>query len=90
MEKYVIIDFGNTTVWFTPEGKISVIDAIIAVSSSDKPWDLWENLKTKNPEILDYCENYSFQSKEPVPVVDTDGWDKIFAALIEQNLMADL
>jgi hypothetical protein len=83
MEKDVIIDLDNVAVQFTSEGKISVIDAIRAVSSLEQPWTVWERLKTEHPEILDHYEDYSFQMQGSVPVANSEGWEKICSVLIE-------
>jgi len=83
MEKDVIMDLDNGAVRFTAEGKISVIDAIRAVGVSEHPWNVWEGLKTEHPEVLDHCEDYSFQVQDSVPVVDSEGWEKICAVLLE-------
>jgi hypothetical protein len=83
MEDGVIVDFGNVAVRFTSEGKISVIDAIRAVGGLEHAGAVWEKLKTEHPEVLDHCEDYSFQIEGPVPVVNSEGWDKICAVLVE-------
>jgi len=83
MEKDVIVDLDNVAVRFTSEGKISVIDAIRAVGGSEHPWTVWESLKTKHPDVLDHCEDYSFQMQGSVPVADSEGWDKICTVLLE-------
>lgn len=83
MGKDVVIDLDNVAVRFTSEGKISVIDAIRAVSSSEHPWTVWESLKTEHPEILDHCEDYAFLTEDSVPVVDSEGLQKILMVLLE-------
>jgi hypothetical protein len=83
MEKDVIMDLDNIAVRFTPEGKVSVIDAIRAVSSSEHPWVVWESLKKGHPEILDHCEEHSFTTEVSVPVVNSEGWEKICRVLLE-------
>lgn len=83
MGKDVIMALDNVAVRVTLEGKISVIDAIKAVSGSDHPWTVWESLKTEHPEILDHCEDYSFQIQGSVPVVNSNGWDKICEVLLD-------
>jgi hypothetical protein len=83
MEQEVIMDLDAVSVRFTADGKISVIDAIKAVSSSEHPWIVWESLKAEHPEILNYCEDYTFHMQGPVPVANSEGWDKICAVLPE-------
>jgi len=79
----VIMDLDNVAVRFTSEGKISIIDAIRAVSGFEHPWTVWETLKTDHPEILDHCDAYSFQAHGSVPVVNSEGWEKILMVLLE-------
>jgi len=83
MGKDVVIDLDNISVRFTSEGKISVIDAIKAVSNSEHPWTVWENIKMKHPEILDHCEQYAFPTEDSVQVVDSEGLQKVLLALLE-------
>ena len=83
MEEDVIVDLDNVAVRFTPEGKISVIDAIRAVSNFEHPWTVWASLTTEHPEILDHCEDYSFHMQGSVPVANSKGWEKICAVLPE-------
>jgi len=83
MEKDVVMDLDNVAVRFTAEGKISVIDAIRAVGGSEHPWTVWENLTTEHPEVLDHCEDYSFQIQGSVPVVNSEGLQKILMVLLE-------
>jgi hypothetical protein len=70
MEQTIIVTLDSVPLRFTPDGKVSVIDAIRAVSSSNHPYSIWENLKAEHPEILIYCERYSFQGEEPVSGTD--------------------
>jgi hypothetical protein len=81
MEEYVTVNFDNFPVRFTFEGKVSVIDVIKALSDSNRPFSLWEKLITEHPEVLIYCEDYSFQKGESLPVVDGKGWKKILKFL---------
>ena len=70
MEQTIIVTLDSVPLRFTPDGKVSVIDAIRAVSSSNHPYSIWENLKAEHPEILIYCEGYSFQGEHPVSGTD--------------------
>ena len=83
MGKDIIMDLDNVAVRFTSEGKISVIDAIRAISSLEYPWSVWKKLKTEHTEILDHCEFYSFHAEDPVPVVDSDGLQKMLIVLLK-------
>jgi hypothetical protein len=77
MEQALIVYLDSVPLRFTPDGRVSVIDAIRAVSSSNQPYSIWENLKAEHPEILLYCEDYSFQEEGPVPVIDSKGWERV-------------
>ena len=81
MEQTIIVTLDSVPLRFNPDGKVSVIDAIRAVSSSKRPYSLWEKLKAEHPEILMHCEDYSFQGKEPVPVIDSKGWEMVWMLL---------
>jgi hypothetical protein len=81
MENDVIVDLDNVAVRFTPDGKISVIDAIRAVGGFEHAWAVWEKVKTEHPEVLEHCEHYSFHRQGPVPVVNSEGWDTISSVL---------
>jgi hypothetical protein len=82
-EKALIFDLDGTPVRFTPDGRVSVIDAIRVVTDSRFPKSIWENIRTEHPEILSYCEDYSFQKEGPIPVVGSEGWERIWMLLPE-------
>jgi len=73
----LILNLDSVPLRFTPDGKVSVIDAIRAVTNSNRPYSVWENLKAEHPEILIYCEDYSFQGEDPIPVIDSRGWERV-------------
>lgn len=77
----MIFHMDDTPVRFTPDGKVSVIDAIRVVTDSQFPSSIWETIATKHPEILSYCEDYSFKKEEPIPVVGSEGWERIWMLL---------
>jgi len=81
MGQAFILNLDNEPVRFTPDGKVSVLDAIRAVINSDHYLSLWENLKKEHPEILLHCEDYSFQKEGPALVVDSEGWQRIWMLL---------
>jgi len=70
----LVVHFDGDPVRFTPGGKVSVIDAIGALTHSECPGYLWDDVKKKHPEIMSYCDNYSFQNEQSLPVVDNKGW----------------
>jgi len=81
MEQPFILNLDSVPLRFTSDGKVSVVDAIRAVSNSNRPNSLWEKLKAEHPEILMHCEDYSFQGEEPVPVIDSKGWERVWMLL---------
>jgi hypothetical protein len=78
INQYLTINFDNQPVRFTLDGKVSVIDVIKVLCDPDRPFTLWEKIKTKHPEILAYCEDYLFEKGETIPVVDGKGWEKLW------------
>jgi len=81
MDQALILNLDNEQVRFTPDGKVSVFDAIKAVCDANDPQAIWENLKEEHPEILTHCEDYPFQGESHVPVIDSKGWEKIWILL---------
>jgi hypothetical protein len=81
MEEPFTLHLDDKPVRFTPDGKVSVIDAIEATMESDRARAIWETLKEKHPEVLAYCEDYSFPEKGLAPVVDGMGWEMIMTLL---------
>lgn len=90
MKPTVTVNLDNHPVRFTPDGKVSVVDAIRAVSNSDRHLSIWEDLKTAHPEILMHCECYSFEGEGPISVVNSEGWEGIWMLLIEYLLNVNL
>jgi len=81
MEQALIVNLNSVALRFTPDGRVAVVDAIQAVSNSDSPYSIWENLKAEHPEILIYCEDYSFQGESPVSVINSKGWERVWILL---------
>jgi hypothetical protein len=90
MDETIVFNLNNESVEFTPDGKVSVLDAIRILTNSDRPRSIWENLKTEHPEILTHCEDYPFQREAAVPVVNSEGWEKIWLLLIDYLSDPDL
>jgi hypothetical protein len=89
MEKTVTVTLDNKPMRFTPDGKVSVVDAIKATTQSNRARAIWETLKGRHPEILDLCEAYSFHGKAAVPVVDSTGWEAIMPLLFHYAMSED-
>jgi hypothetical protein len=81
MEDTLIVNLDDQPIRFTPDGKISIVDAIKALSKSDRPQSIWEDLKTEHPEILPHCEDYSFPKDGSTEVVDSEGWELVWIFL---------
>ena len=81
MEQPLILNLESVPLRFTPDGKVSVVDAIRAVSNSRCPTTIWENLKAAHPGILIYCEEYSFQAGDPLLVINSTGLEKVWMLL---------
>ena len=81
MDKALVVNLDSEPVRFTPDGKVSVVDAIRAVSNSNRPRTIWEDLKVEHPEILAYCEHYPFQGETSVLVANSKGWERILMLL---------
>jgi len=81
MAQATVFTLNNEPVRFTPDGRVSVVDAIRVVTNSNSPDAIWDSLKTEHPEVLMHCENYSFQTEGPIPVVNSEGWGTIWMLL---------
>lgn len=83
MNEDISLDIGDDPVKFTAEGKVSVLDAIRAVSGSGNPRDIWDRMKEDYGDILDHCESYEFAQNDPTTVINSQGWERIWDLLPE-------
>ena len=83
MGQNLVVHFDGDPVRFTPDGKVSVLDAIGALVNSECPGYLWDDVQKKHPEIMRYCGSYSFQNGQSLPVVDNEGWNMLRTVLID-------
>lgn len=83
MEQNVVVSFDGDPVRFTPDGKVSVLDAIGVLTQSECPGSLWDDVKKKHPEIVSHCGSYSFQEGHSLPVLDSEGWNMLWTLLVE-------
>ena len=83
MEQNFVVNFDGDPVRFTPDGKVSVLDAIGALTHCECPGSLWDDVKKKYPEIVSHCGSYSFQRGHSRPVVDSEGWNVLWTVLID-------
>ena len=82
-EEPIKVNMGEETVRFTPDGKLFVDDAIRFMSPKGESHGIWERLTNEHPDILDYCEDYSIHGDDTLPIIDSEGWDKIIYLLPE-------
>jgi hypothetical protein len=83
VEDNLVVHFDGEPVRFTPDGKVSVLDAIGALIDSECPGYLWDDVKRKHPEIMSYCGSYSFQKGQVQPVVNNEGWNILSLVLMD-------
>jgi hypothetical protein len=83
MEQILTVRFDDDAIRFTPEGKVSVLDTIKALTQSGQPGRVWKSLKEEHPEILPYCEYYRFQPGQCLPVMDKEGLEILWMLLID-------
>lgn len=81
MEQALIVNIDSVPLRFTPDGKVSVVDAIRAVSNTNCADSIWGDLTTEHPGILKHCQDYSFQGESPIPVIDSKGWERVLMVL---------
>jgi len=90
MPKEFVLRLEENTVRLTPDGEIAVIDAIKALSESDRAEEIWKMLQDKNPEILSHCRRFYFTKSDSVLVADSLGWNRIetllFDYILDQSL----
>lgn len=80
-EKPIKVTMGEETVRFTPDGKLFVEDAIKLMSPEGESHDIWERITNDHPDILDYCEDYPTLEEDTLPIIDSEGWDRIINLL---------
>ncbi|MEJ2638206.1 MAG: hypothetical protein P8010_01390 [Desulfosarcinaceae bacterium] len=86
MRKTLHLRLDNTTVRFTPEGSIVVVDAIRALSDTQRPERVWATLKRRHPQLGALCREYAFADKDVVSVADSDQWPVIQEKLLDHLL----
>jgi len=74
MKQGLVVDLGTEQVRFTPDGRVSVLDAIQVVTGSKYPALVWKKLSSEHPQALKHWEDYRFPGEGPISVVDTMGW----------------
>jgi hypothetical protein len=82
-ETQISLGLDNEVVRFTPDGKISVLDAIRVMTLSPCADLIWEDLKKEHPELLAHCGDHRFQQEGLLPVMDSAGWDQMWVLLLD-------
>jgi hypothetical protein len=81
MEEAFVVYMDEDPVIFTEDGRVSVVDAIRMVLDSGSAPGVWERMQTDHPDLMAHCEDYSFRDQGTVPVIDKQGWEKIWLLL---------
>jgi len=89
MKTHISLRVADFVVKFTPDGKVSVLDAIEALMASEEAPRIWKSLIREQPEFANLCEYYNFQKSRPECVVDSEGWEQIEDALLNYMLDRD-
>lgn len=82
MKNYYTIQLDGNAVRFTPDGEVAVIDAIQALSGSDRAGSIWQDIRKADPKLDLHCHDYPFRKNAFTEVVDNEGWEQIEEALI--------
>jgi len=86
MEPLVKVSLDEEAVRFTSDGRMSVLDAIRALTLSTCPEQIWDQLKHQEPKLLDHCEDRQVLHEGLLTVVDGEGWEMMWVLLIEYLL----
>jgi hypothetical protein len=82
MKNYYTIDLDGNAVRFTPAGEVAVLDAIQALSGSERAGSIWQDIRKADPKLDLRCHDYPFRKNASTKVVDNEGWEQIEEALI--------
>lgn len=84
-ENPIKVDMGDELVRFTLDGQVFVEDAIKLMNPEheDESHLIWEKIKKDHPDVLDYCEDFRTLEGKIIPIVNTEGWEKILHLLPE-------
>ena len=82
MKRYYTIQLEGNSVRFTPDGEVAVVDAIQALSGSNRAGSIWQDIRKADPKLDRRCHDYPFRKNASTEVVDNEGWEEIEEALI--------
>ena len=77
-------DYEGQSVRITPDGRVSVFDAIAAFrGTSCNPHQIWGDLQKNHPEVLHFTDNFQFpgRGQRPTPVTYEEGLYQILMLL---------
>ena len=79
--------YDGYNVRITPDGKVSVFDAIVATLKKENPRSDWSRLTQTHPEVVALCDNFQFpgRGQRPTPVTDEEGLYQILMLLPGSN-----
>jgi len=86
MEGLFSLEINDDRVRFTPDGRISIADAIAALSGHNDSETVLESITNENPEIFEQCKPYALKGEDGILVADLSVWDKIVPLLAEHLL----
>ncbi len=89
MDTLFNLKMDNEIVRFTPDGRISIVDAIRTLSGQDDSVALLDSIAATKPEILKHCEAYPSDQEEDLFVADTTAWDEIVMLLADHLLSGE-
>ncbi|MBL1178653.1 hypothetical protein [Pantanalinema sp. GBBB05] len=81
--KTVIPELNNASIRRTPDGRSSVYDLIAVIGEQKNPYQAWDRIVERFPEVLTKCEDFKFPGKRQrkTPVTDRAGWAYIIGLL---------
>lgn len=79
--------YDGCNVRITPDGKVSVFDAIAATLKKKNPRSDWDRLTQANPEVVAICDSFQFpgRGQQPTPVANEEGLYQILMLLPGSN-----
>ncbi len=83
-------EYEGQSVRITPDGRVSVFDAIAAFrGTSCNPHQIWGDLQKNHPEVLALCHNFQFpgQGQRPTPIIAKEHLELILDSLPSISLV---
>jgi hypothetical protein len=80
----ITLTMDGQPVRFTRDGRISLADAIRAVSGVRDPQAFLTDLQGRHPKAFKKCTKHQFREKGPSLVADSDSWENIFTLIFQE------